>query len=168
MSDPFRTLHVRGWLHGAVFTLVGLMVMFAVVACAASGDPQPPDIVFGHDQCDHCGMVIDDPRFAAAIRLEDGQVRKFDDAGEMFAYHAEHPDQAVRAWFAHDYKTNEWLRAESAFFVVSKQVRSPMGTGVAVFALHDDAEAFAKGTDAQARVMTFDETRATLGEPGHM
>jgi copper chaperone NosL len=146
-----------------------LLAALLIAACAASGgDSKPPDMAYGHDLCDHCGMVIDDPRYAAAIRFDDGQVRKFDDAGEMFAYHAEHPNQAVRAWFAHDYTTNEWLRAERAFFVVSQQVHTPMGTGVAVFAARRDADTFAKAltTDTQARVMTFDEVRAALAGHG--
>lgn len=138
-----------------------LIVALALGACAATGgEPKPPDIAYGHDTCDQCGMMIDDPRFAAAMLLEDGRVLKFDDAGEMFAYVAEHSGEAVRAWFVHDYHDESWLRGEEAFYVVSEQVHSPMGTGVAAFTTRPVAEKFAQ--DLGGKVLTFAEARTAL------
>ena len=115
---------------------IGLASLLALTAaaCAVGGDPKPPDIAYGRDTCEMCGMIISEARFAAAVLLEDGRALKFDDTGEMFAYHHKHPDLKVRAWFVHDYRTEEWTRGEPAFYVISQDVRSPMGTGVAAFA----------------------------------
>ncbi|MCL5999551.1 MAG: nitrous oxide reductase accessory protein NosL [Chloroflexi bacterium] len=138
-----------------------LVVAFIAVACAPAGsEPVPPDIAYGHDICEQCGMMIDDPRFAAAMLLENGQTLKFDDAGEMFAYHVEHPDQPVRAWFVHDYEDQSWLRGENAFYVVNEKVHSPMGTGVAAFVRRPAAEKLAQ--DLGTSVLTFEEARKML------
>ena len=73
--------------------------LFLLTACARDGDaPRPPEILYGQDLCTQCGMVIDDPRFAAASLLNDGEVLKFDDVGEMLIFHMDHPEKQVQAW----------------------------------------------------------------------
>lgn len=132
----------------------------AVAACApasGNGEPQPPEIVYGQDLCAECGMIISEPRFASATLLANGEYRKFDDIGDLVQYHSDHPDQTVRAYFAHDYRTEEWIRAETAFYVQSPQIDSPMGHGVAAFAKKDDAQAFAQ--ELGTSVLNFDEMR---------
>ena len=47
--------------------LSGAGVGVPAAACAAEGDPRPPEIAYGHDMCELCGMIISDPRFAAAM-----------------------------------------------------------------------------------------------------
>lgn len=142
---------------------VAIVLMLFVSGCAAaSSEPQPPDIAYGHDMCDACGMIISEARFAAATLTEAGKTLKFDDAGEMFSYHAAHPEEAVKAWFVHDYDSQRWVRGESAFFVVSPSLQTPMGTGLAVFADRAAAEAFASRTNAQ--VMTLAEARSMLAQ----
>lgn len=115
-----------------------------VAACSQqSGEPQPPEIVYGQDVCDRCGMLIGEPRFASATLLKNGEYLKFDDTGEMIRYHLETGDDQVRAWFVHDYGTSEWLRGEQAFFVLSSDLLTPMGTGIVAFTSQESAEKFA-------------------------
>jgi copper chaperone NosL len=138
----------------ALYVLVALMT-----ACAPqSTDIQPPDIIYGQDMCDECGMLISEPQFAAALILEDGTPLKFDDAGEIFQYAAQNPDMAIKAWFVHDYNTEAWLNAEAAYFVVVPGLASPMGYGVAAFELQADAQSFAD--DQNAEVLTFADVRS--------
>ena len=146
------------------FGVLAVCLLFALTlvatACApANQEPQPPEIAYGHDMCDICGMLVSDPRYAAALLLDNGQALKFDDTGEMFVYHDKHPEQAVRAWFVHDYNTEQWVRGESAYYVVSTQIQSPMGFGVAAFGERSAAETFAQRIGV--RVLTFDEARTT-------
>lgn len=136
-------------------------VVVVATSCAAnpsSGDPQPPQIAFGRDVCEQCSMIISEPRFAAATVLEDGAAHKFDDIGDLILYHMDHPDQKVKAYFAHDYNSQEWTRAETATFVASDQIKSPMGHGIAAFLKASDAEVFAKEVNGQ--VMNFEGLRA--------
>jgi copper chaperone NosL len=148
-------------------TLFCIILLFAAACAAAPAEPEPPAIAYGHDLCELCGMLIDDPRFAAALLFEDGQAAKFDDIADMFVYARQQPDRAVRAWFVHDYESETWLRAEGAAFVVSPTLHTPMGSGVAAFAQASDAQAFAGRL--QGEVLTFDEVRswASMHQHGH-
>lgn len=146
----------------ARFTLYCLLIAGLVSACAApaSNEPQPPEIVYGQDLCEHCGMLIDDARFAAALVIVDGPPHKFDDITEMVMFNMDHPDQPARAWFVHDYNTETWIRGETAFYVMSADLATPMGGGVAAFEKQADAEPFAQLH--QTTVLNFDEMRAMV------
>jgi copper chaperone NosL len=139
-----------------------LLVLFSA-ACSApqSDEPQPPEIHYGLDLCDACGMTIDDPRFASATLLKNGEYRKFDDIGDMIVYHMDRPDQQVAAWFVHDHDSEEWTRAEEAFYVISTEIESPMGHGIFAFATREAAEKYATELTS-AQVMNFEETRADV------
>lgn len=131
--------------------------------CGAPPDPlAPPEIVYGEDVCDACGMIISDERFAAAtiVTSPDGEPepRKFDDIGEMFEYHAEHAEVPVQRWYVHDHASMAWIQADQATFVRAESLSTPMGFGVAAFADAAAAEAFA--ADVGGTVATFAELRS--------
>jgi len=149
---------------------LALTASLVVVGCAPeAGDPlAPPEIHYGEDLCDQCGMAIDDPRYAAATLVDEaGQAspRRFDDIGDMVAYHAERPGLDVLRWYVHDFDTGEWLDATTAAFVrgPASAIPSPMGFGVIAFgdAAAARAEAEARGGEA----LGFDALRAAIGAP---
>jgi len=143
--------------YGLLLTAFCLLL----TACSPkSTEPQPPNIAYGQDTCDACGMIISDAKFAAATLLTSGEALKFDDIGEMVTYHMDHPEQQVKAWFVHDYKSEAWIRGEAAFFVKSDQLQTPMGGGVAAFEQKGDAEAFA--AEKSGKVLTLDELRVEV------
>lgn len=134
-----------------------------LAACAPRATtPQPPEIAYGLDVCDGCGMVISEPRFAGALLLEDGRSFKFDDLGDMLVYHLDRPNLKVAAWFVHDFYTEAWTRGETASYVASDTIASPMGHGLAAFAARDAAETFARSEcgDTECPVLDFDGLRA--------
>ncbi len=136
-----------------------LLITFLLAACSPkSTEPQPPEIIYGQDVCDTCQMIISDPKFASALLLEGDVYLKFDDVGDMFVHQMNHPELSVRAWFVHDYGSEQWLRGENAVYVFSPDITSPMDHGLAAFTDRAAAEAFA-ARYADARVLTFDETR---------
>ena len=143
------------------FGQVVVMVALAI-ACAspASDEPQPPEIVYSQDICEHCGMVIDEAPFAASLVIADGTTHKFDDIAEMVMYHMDHPDQQVQAWFVHDYNSVAWIRGETAYYVMSADLATPMGGGLAAFENQADAEPFARWHNTN--VLNFDEMRAMV------
>ena len=122
--------------------------------------PQPPEIRYGQEACSACGMVIDQPRFAAATLLLNGEVLKFDDLGEMLSYHMDHPEAQVAAWFVHDYPSEEWIRGETAVFVHSESIQTPMGGGIVAFA--DPAAAKAFAAERNGKIYNLDEMRAQV------
>ena len=120
-----------------------LLVTFLLSACGAQPrQPQPPEIVYGQDVCEGCGMIIGEAKFAAATILTDGTARKFDDIGDMLIYHLDHPEAQVKAWFVHDYQSETWLRGETAFFVKG-DLMTPMGGRIAAFENKTAAETYA-------------------------
>ena len=139
--------------------------LLAACAPAQAAEPRPPDIAYGQDLCDTCGMIIGEARFAAASLTTDGRAHSFDDIGDMLAYHREHPEEQVRAWFVHDYESEAWLRGETAFYVASAQIASPMGHGLAAFADGAAAEAFARERGAEA--VAFEELQAAAPTAAH-
>lgn len=145
-------------------TILGIFLLILLNACKApTSEPRPPDIAYGQDLCDRCGMVIGEARFAAAILLADGKYLKFDDVGEMLAYFKANPDMQVKAWFVHDYTSEEWMRGESAFYVRSTSLQTPMGTGIVAFKDRTEADRFA--SENNGVVFNLDEILAMAGMP---
>jgi nitrous oxide reductase accessory protein NosL len=109
----------------------GLLLLFLVAACA-SGEFAPVPIEEG-DMCSFCRMAISEKQFAAEIITDDATL-KFDDVGCMLRYRQAAADKLDRAAiFVTDNVSREWLKAESAFFVRSKTIKTPMGSGIVAF-----------------------------------
>ena len=138
-------------------TLYFLLTALLLAACAPGNDgPQPPEILYGQDVCDSCGMIISEARFAAATLLTNGEFRKFDEIGDMMLYHMERPEDQVQAYFVHDYKSEAWIRGETAFFVEG-DVTTPMGGSIVAF--EDQAEAKAFAVEVNGKVFTLYDLR---------
>ena len=141
-----------------VLFIVHLSLLIVLAACSSSSsEVQPPEIHYGEDVCDACGMLISEAKFAAAAVEEDGAARKFDDIGDLVAYYAPPTVAKVKAYFVHDYPSEKWLRAETAYFVQSSQIQTPMAHGIAAYANRAAAEAAAQKFGVP--VMTFDKLR---------
>ncbi|GAB4528225.1 MAG: hypothetical protein Kow0063_04240 [Anaerolineae bacterium] len=163
---------VAGQLRTASRWLI-LFLVLALAACggAANPEPTPPVIHYGEDICELCGMIISEERYTAAYVTEDGHGHSFDDIGDMIrAYLDMHGD--VTALFVHDHQDKAWIRAETAHFVLSDKLSTPMASGLAAFASPEEAQALA--TELQGQVLTFDDLLAhyrdmppmTMGEGG--
>jgi len=137
-----------------------VVILLAACSAAPTGEPQPPEIHYGEDICDACGMLISEPKFAAAAVEADGTARKFDDIGDLVDYYVDHPGAQVKAYFVHDHLSEQWRRAETAFFIISPQIHTPMAHGIAAYADREAAEAAAR--QYGVIVMTFDELRQML------
>lgn len=146
-------------------SILTLLAALLLSACGAqAGEPHPPELMFGSDTCEECGMLVSDAKFAAATLTEDGHTHRFDDLAEMFVFQANHPEDIVKAWFVHDHETETWLRGETAFYVRSGQIRSPMNYGVAAFGTREAAEAFSAETGGE--LFTFEGIRTEIAGGG--
>ena len=144
------------WSRWRVIVVPVLLIAAIGVAVWAQREKPtgPPDITYGVDICYQCGMIISDPRFAAAYRLESDVARKFDDLGEMLAALPKEEETIVEIWI-HDFESEEWIDAKTAVYVHSDQLQTPMGFAIAAFSDAERAHAFARGWDG--RVMTWDD-----------
>jgi copper chaperone NosL len=140
---------------------MALLLSLLPSACGAQPPgPQPPEIVYGQDLCDGCGMIISEARFAAATLLTDGAGRRFDEIGDMLAYHMEHPEAQVKAWFVHDHLSEAWVRGETAWYVEADRLQTPMGGRIVAFEDKGAAEAYA--AQVNGNVYTLDALRVDV------
>lgn len=114
---------------------VTLLVMFA--GCREKVVDGPPDIKFGRDECAHCGMIINDKRYAAGLVTMDQNRRKvlvFDDIGDLLDYERDHASLVVTHRYVVDRDSGQWLNAAEAHFARIADLQTPMGSGIAAFA----------------------------------
>lgn len=124
--------------------VAGMSLPFMLVACGeknASGN-EPPSIKLGRDACKRCGMIISEERFASGIVDKDGKALVFDDAGEMVATVQNEGLNDRRVW-VHGSPSLEWMDARDAWYAVTMDVPTPMGSGVFPFDTEADASEFA-------------------------
>lgn len=124
---------------------IAVFLTLAIVACSSSVDLEAtPDIRIGEDICEECGMIISEEVHSSAYRLTTGEQKSFDDIGDMVVrYRLRKGEDEIAAFWVHDFKTIEWIRAEDAFFVASYDLVTPMGHGIAAFENREDADALA-------------------------
>lgn len=104
-------------------------------------------------------MIISDPRYAGAAR-QGPEAWRYDDIGCMVAHAGEAIAAGKAAGFVHDAGAEQWLDAQTAAYVRSASVQTPMGSGIAAFA---NAGA-ARAAHPEARVTGFDALLS--GHPG--
>jgi nitrous oxide reductase accessory protein NosL len=145
-------------------TLKSFRFILAIVVAAFAGCAQSPQeitapkIHFGQDMCAKCSMIISDERHAGAIGIrKDGRISYllFDDVGEMLEYDPGESDETK--WFATSGITREWLDAETAVFLHSERLLTPMGTGVGAYANLEEASAVQ--VEFGGEFLTFQELR---------
>ena len=118
-----------------------------------------PEIVYGQDKCDNCGMIISEKKYSA-IAYSIGEERwvKFDDLGGLFMYMVKHGGrEKFRDIYVFDFNTGERISALDAYFVKGHpdKVWTPMSSGIVAFKSLSDAESYASQVDGM--VMSFQE-----------
>ena len=159
------TMHNAQWKMGRGLPSVFLLILVLMVS--GCGGPKvtpemPPEIRYGEDVCVQCGMIISDERYAAGLVVETAPStyahRIFDDIGGMFVYAAEHRDnETIVSYFVHDYTSLAWIDAQTASFVSSQPVLTPMGFGLSAF--EDSAAAQAMAEVWGGQILSFDDVQ---------
>jgi copper chaperone NosL len=145
--------------------LLSTLLLLTITACgsSANAEPIPPTIHYGEDVCEFCNMIINEERHAAAYITKDGEGHIFDEVGNMVqGLLKNHDISDITAFFVHDYEQQNWLRAETAYYVLSSKISTPMGSGLVALASSEQAEALA--AEVQGRVFTFEEILAYYQE----
>lgn len=124
-------------------TVVVSFLAVSMLCGCSNGEPEP--IKINKDRCDHCEMTISEGRFGGEVITEKGRVYKFDDLFCLLNYTNENYEVNYTRYFIHDYsKNNHLIDAQKANFVVSKELKSPMGGNTAAFESTKEAEKFAE------------------------
>jgi copper chaperone NosL len=135
----------------ALRALVAATLACALTLAAACAPDGPAEVAWDRISCAHCRMLVSDPRFAAQLQLEDGEVLHFDDPGCLLLARAS-LDRPVRAAWFHDSAGEGWFAENEVAFV--RGLETPMGYGLAAVRRGSTAGAL----DAAAAL-------AALGEP---
>jgi copper chaperone NosL len=87
-------------------------------------------------------MAISEKRYAGEFIDQDGNAFKFDDLGCMVRYLQDKNNRrSVAGYFATDFESLHWVKAEEAYYVRSSEFRTPMSGGIVAFKDKPRAEA---------------------------
>lgn len=106
-------------------------IAFLLIGC----NPKAEKINLGKDQCAECKMTIVDPNFGAEIVTKKGKLYKFDDTHCIAAFlerRGVELSNIYHVFFVVYNGNSELVDVDSAEFVVSSRLKSPMG-GAAAF-----------------------------------
>lgn len=121
-------------LHKSVLAVI---IIFLLQACSS----QPKPIDFGTDNCDHCQMTLSDERYGAELITNKGRIYKFDDLhcikGFLQSGNIDNKDVAS-IWFVDFVATKRLISSESSILLRNEELKSPMGSNIAVFATEDE------------------------------
>lgn len=127
----------------------------------------PPSIRLGDSVCAQCNMIISSESWATATIVEGPrgpEPRLFDDFNCQVNFEVENPDAIILARWSHCYTTSKWIPTESAHFLMSSELRAPMGSQVAAFSSRSHADE--TQTSLTGNVMTFEVAWKRLGFAG--
>jgi copper chaperone NosL len=137
----------------AVWTLKFTVLAAFAAGCSAKASG-PPEIVVDRTACSHCTMLVSEVAYAAAYEAPGARARVFDDIGcmlEAMRRESLHSGASgLRVWF-HDAEDSKWIEEGSAVFVVSSEIRTPMGGGIVAY--RDSARAGQVAAKHQGRVV---------------
>lgn len=104
-----------------------------LLGCGPRGKPKPVAIVWTEDSCAECRMAVSDHKFAAELVKPDGSYLAFDDIGCLVEHVRGQGAGQGSAMYVVNFSNEEWLDAETAAFLYSKELPTPMSYGIAAF-----------------------------------
>jgi len=135
--------------------MASVSIALASVLFLAGCNPKPEKIAFGKDNCAECKMTIMDPKFGGEIVTKKGKVYKFDDAHCIAVFlerRGVELNNIHQTLFTDYNNSNEFIKVKSVGFVVSSQLKSPMGGNAAAF--KNEAEAKKKAEQIEGSKVT--------------
>lgn len=131
--------------------LATALTLAALLGCGGSGGPPEP-IAYGRQTCDHCHMTIAQPQFAAQLVTRTGKVYAFDEAGCLALFYREggvEPSAVAGLWVNDFFEPSRRLPADSAVYVHSDRLHTPMGSGLAAVARGAEADSLHRLTGGE-------------------
>lgn len=109
----------------SIYRILLVSVFMLIMGC----DRSPQEIRIGQQECDHCWMIISQEPFAAQLITQQGRQYAFD-AIECLAAFLDSDDgmelDIHSLWVPDFMNPGNWIAAESAWYLQSDGLRSPM------------------------------------------
>lgn len=121
--------------------------LFSLLLVSFSCSTKSRQFETGKDICNFCKMTITDTRFGGEIVTKKGKVFTFDDLSCMARFlktGAEEENNIAQTLAVLFEKPNSFTDADKATYVLSPDIKSPMGSHAAAFDSPNAAERFAK------------------------
>ncbi|MDK9720136.1 MAG: nitrous oxide reductase accessory protein NosL [Rhodospirillales bacterium] len=109
-------------------TVVSPGFVAALSGCFEGASTGPAEVRWGREFCDYCGMIIDNPRFAAQIRGGDPRkLWKFDDVscGVLWRARQSWENEEKTEFWVGNSATGKWIDGKKAYYLSG--MKSPMG-----------------------------------------
>lgn len=114
------------------YPLYCLLLLFILAAC----NPKAEKIEIGKDNCAECKMTIMDAKFGGEIVTKKGRVYKFDDThclAKFLQRRGVELSSIHKTLFCDYSEPGNFIEVKNVEFVVSSQLKSPMGGNAAAF-----------------------------------
>jgi copper chaperone NosL len=116
-------------------------VVVWVLLLAISCKVEPQKIEYGKDQCSFCKMNVVDKTHAAQYVTKKGKQFKFDAIECMVNDINEKGEEQIAILLVANYgNPGEMIDAKTATFLVSKEIKSPMGANLSAFSSKNKAD----------------------------
>jgi len=123
----------RSRVNGRVIASIAA-VLLCLFMFACSVEPEP--LQYGKDACHHCKMTLMDNKFGAEIVTTKGKIFKFDDTNCLidFTKSGQIQSKDIGQCLITDFSSpGVLIDAQTAFYVKSEQIKSPMASNIAAF-----------------------------------
>lgn len=142
------------------FKVIFVLISFALLQ-ACSVKPEP--LVYGKDMCYACKMTLVDNKFGAEILTKKGKVYKFDDVNCLITFYTSNYEEKsnIQQVLVIDFATpGKLIDANTAHFVRSEAIRSPMASGIAAFSTKEQLKSH--NNQWMGELLTWEEVVQTL------
>ena len=116
---------------------IGVVILLLTISCKV----EPQAIEYGKDQCNFCKMNVVDKTHSAQYVTKKGKQFKFDAIECMINDLNEKEEGDIALLLVANYgNPGEMIDATSAIYLISKEIKSPMGANLSAFFLKNKAE----------------------------
>ena len=116
---------------------IGLVILLLTISCKV----EPQAIEYGKDQCNFCVMNIVDKTHAAQYVTKKGKQFKFDAIECMVNHIIEKSEEEIAIILVANYDNpGEMIDAKTATYLISKEIKSPMGANLSALLLAEKAQ----------------------------
>ena len=140
-----------------------LLIISSILLFGCNSGPAP--IAYRQEECVFCKMTIMDPKFGCQIKNDKGKVFNFDDLSCLTSYLKGDilDTNHLSGIYVPNYLADgELFAAETAFYVASELLRSPMAGNIAAFSNKDSAIALA--TKLNGKLASWQNIKAIAHE----
>jgi copper chaperone NosL len=132
--------------------LILLSLGLLLIGCEAAIQ----DFEYGHDQCAYCKMTIMNSKHASQMVSTKGKVFKYDSIECLIKDKDSQTDSKFKFVMVSNYEVDSALiPADSAFYLITDKIQSPMGANVSAF--KDSLQAMNMQAKHSGEIYTWDD-----------